>query len=202
MGAIGCKNALPWRLKSDMRFFRETTTGHTVLMGRKTYESVGGCLPKRNNVVLSHNAVLFASSDKCKLALSIPEALFVAQKFGSSETFVIGGALTYHQFGPFIDRYLVTLIDHEVEHADAFLDQNVLNDIETWERSKILECDASADGDDHRFVVYEVSAPDKDARRLVRSDLIEQYKSSLPKALKRQNGKPSRPSRLQEAFAF
>src|SRR5436309_740216 len=107
-GAIGCRNTLPWRLKSDLAFFRQTTNGNAVIMGRKTYDSIGCCLPNRKNIVLSHSYDLFHSTPDCQLAHSIEEALARAGNSPSREAFVIGGAATYAQFANLIDRYLVT----------------------------------------------------------------------------------------------
>lgn len=185
-----------------MKFFRETTTGDTVIMGRKTFESIGGCLPNRNNVVLSHNNVLFSSSAHCKLVLSLGEALFTCQDFGTSDAYVIGGALTYHQFAPFVDRYLVTIIDHEVLDADAFLNDDILRDIGSWERNRLFGCGASPEKDDYSFEVFEVIAPNVEARMERRQRLIDEYESAIPRKQRRRSMKRTESGAMQEAFGF
>ncbi len=201
-GAIGCRNALPWRLRSDMKFFRETTTGNTVVMGRKTYDSIGGCLPKRRNVVLSHNNVLFESTSDCQLALSVPEALFRVAKFADDEAFVVGGAITYDQFSPLVDRYLLTVVDHEVGDADAYLSNDVMQSIRYWTRNEISSFAATPGTDDHAFSVYEIVAPDAEERSNRRASLIEEFRRQLPKATRRRSSSSARQICPQEAFAF
>jgi dihydrofolate reductase len=202
-GAIGCDNTLPWRLKSDMAFFRQNTLGNTVIMGRKTYNSLGSKpLPRRNNIVLSHNNVLFEAVPSCQLALSVEEALFLAEKNGDDEIFVIGGAQTYEQFDFIVDRYLVTIVDHEVPNADAHLSDRVLNSFREWDRVEIDSFVASAEQDEFAFSIFEVSAPDSDTRRAVRRQMIESYGQKItPK--KAPKGAPrSRLAISQDAFAF
>lgn len=203
-GAIGCKNALPWKLRSDLAFFKASTLGNCVIMGRKTFESLGSkCLPGRDNVVLSHNNVLFPASERCRLALSIPEALFTAQSFGAPETFVIGGGLTYSQFAPLIDRYLVTIVDHEVEQADAYVSESILSDLRSWDRSEVAKYPAVEGQDDHAFAVYEVMAPDLQQRAAKRKTLVDKFRSKIsvkPKSSRRAPSQSILPP--QDAFAF
>ncbi len=202
-GAIGCRNTLPWRLKSDMAFFRERTTGNSVLMGRKTYQSLGGkCLPKRNNVVLSHNAVLFPSSPQCRLALSVEEALYVASDFGSEDNFVIGGAQTYAEFAELVDRYLVTIVDYEVSDADAFLSDDVMSSIKGWDRKRIMEHPASDEDNDHPFAVFEITAPDSRERAQKRCSILEEYALKAAKPHVRSRTRKTAAKRPQAAFAF
>ncbi|WP_209349166.1 dihydrofolate reductase [Pontixanthobacter sp. CEM42] len=201
-GAIGCRNELPWKLKTDMQFFRSQTIGNTVIMGRKTFDSIGGNgLPRRTNIVLSHNNVLFANTAACQLALSIPESLFRAEETGSDEIFVVGGALTYGQFAPLVDRYLVTIVDYEVPDADAFLDPNILDTFEKWGPTLISETSASSDNDEHNFAIYEFCAPDHEERQAKRLELIDSFRSAIkkPKNHKRAAKAPGLP---QDAFAF
>ena len=205
-GAIGCKNALPWRLRSDLAFFKKTTTDSCVIMGRKTFESLGSkCLPSRDNVVLSHNNVLFPATERCKLALSISEALFTAEQFGAEETYVIGGGLTYSQFAPLVDRYLVTIVDHEVPQADAYVADDILSDLTKWSRDEIAKYPATVGQDDHPFAVYEIWAPDADARATKRAELITSYRAKVAKSQKPKAHKRNAPSSIlppQDAFAF
>ncbi len=89
-GVIGDKNTLLWNIKEDMRRFRSTTTGHPVIMGRKTFDSIGRPLPKRTNVVITRGDVAY---EGCEMAHSLEEAI---AKFSSEEeVFIIGGAQIY-----------------------------------------------------------------------------------------------------------
>lgn len=202
-GAIGCDNHLPWRLKTDLAFFRRQTVGNTVIMGRKTYQSIGGkCLPRRSNVVLSHNNVLFAEEPECRLALSVDEALFIANHFGASENFVIGGAQTYGEFHGLVDRYLLTAVHHEVEDADARLSDDLLDEIWTWPRRELATHPAVAGQDEFAFTVYEMSAPESEKRVSAREQRVTDFIEKLPSSIK--SPRRSAPSRThaQDAFAF
>jgi dihydrofolate reductase len=161
-GVIGCGNTLPWRLKSDLRFFRETTTGNVVLMGRKTFDSLGRkCLPKRYNVVVSHSFNLFPETETCRGATGIGEALHRASKAPKSckELFVIGGASMYEQFSPFVERYLITLVDKTVSKGDTFFREDFLGDPDAWNINQLNRVEAGPD-DEVSFSIYEVIAKD------------------------------------------
>jgi dihydrofolate reductase len=202
-GAIGCRNALPWNLKSDMAFFRTSTMGHSVIMGRKTYESIGKPLPGRKNIVLSHNGLLFDSTPNCQLGLSVSECLARAQLNRSREIFVIGGAATYTEFAPLVDRYLVTMVDHIVPDADAFLSSEILGEIGSWAAEEVDRVEASQGVDDFGFEIKELVAPDAEERSAIRrklavSCLIKNQKAAVTRS---RLGGISQFS-LQEAFAF
>jgi dihydrofolate reductase len=202
-GAIGCDNTLPWRLKSDMAFFREQTIGNTVIMGRKTYNSIGSKpLPRRNNIVLSHNTVLFEAEPACQLALSVGEALYRADKNADEEAFVIGGAQTYEQFDSLVDRYLVTIVDHKVPKADAFLSERLLQSLCEWNRVELASFQASSDQDEFDFSIYEISAPNIEARRLDRQRLIEGYAEKVSARKGRSANSRAVLPISQDAFAF
>lgn len=202
-GAIGCRNALPWKLKSDMAFFRSTTVGQTVVMGRKTYDSIGCALVHRKNVVLSHNATLFPSTAECQLVGSVDEALVRADKNRSREVLVIGGAATYSEFAPLVDRYLVTFVDHIAEDADAFIAQDILDEIRSWEVRQIAAYSASAGRDDFGFKILEFDAPDADERAKHRQNIVASYVMKSHKAAAT-HPRPSAgtAATMQEAFAF
>ncbi len=117
---IGRDNALPWRLPADMRHFRELTTGHPVLMGRKTFESLGRPLPDRTNIVITANRRYTAQG--CLVAHSLDEALALAALHARSldpRVFVIGGEKLYAQMLPHADLLYVTLVEAEIE-GDAW----------------------------------------------------------------------------------
>lgn len=111
---IGVDNKLPWHLPADLKFFRLTTTGHAVLMGRKTYESIGKPLPNRTNVVLTRDPEYKAEG---VTVIHSPEE--AVRQFEDGELFVIGGAEIFNHLMPYADKLLVTHIDHEFE-ADTY----------------------------------------------------------------------------------
>ena len=108
---IGKDNALPWHLPADLGYFKKTTTGKTVLMGRKTYESIGRPLPNRRNVIVSRNNEFQAEG--CEVVDSIDAALELAKN--DDEVMVMGGASFYEQMLPNADRLYITKIEGEFE---------------------------------------------------------------------------------------
>lgn len=203
-GAIGCRNELPWKLKTDMAFFKSTTMNHSILMGRKTFDSIGGRpLPNRKNIVLSHNGLLFDSTPDCRLALSVEESLAVAAQNRSKEVFVIGGAATYREFAGLVDRYLVTIVDHIAEDADAFLADEIRQEFDGWGAVELASHEPSPGQDQFGFKIYEFEAPDAEERsdarqRMIASQLIK-YQKSLAARSRSQNGSNFT---LQQAFSF
>jgi dihydrofolate reductase len=113
--AIGRGNALPWRLPDDLKRFKALTMGHTLLMGRRTAESLGRALPGRRNLVLTHAAS--APIDGMQAVASIDIARELA---GDAPLFVIGGGEVYAQTLPIAGLMHLTHVDTEVEGADAF----------------------------------------------------------------------------------
>ncbi len=111
---IGINNRLPWRLPAEMRYFRETTMGKPIIMGRKTHESIGGVLPGRHNIVLTRSRTY--KSPGCSIVHSVQEALGVAK---GKEVMVIGGAQVYKLFLPLADRIYLTVVESEFE-GDSF----------------------------------------------------------------------------------
>lgn len=112
---IGLDNTLPWKLPADLRHFKHTTMGKPVLMGRKTFESIGRALPGRRNIVVSRNPGFEAAG--CETVASIDEAM--ASVAREPEVMVIGGASFYEQLLPRADRIHLTLV-HAVIEGDAF----------------------------------------------------------------------------------
>ena len=122
---IGINNQLPWHLSDDLRRFKTLTMGHHIVMGRKTYESIGGQLPGRTMIVISHNpeyqaeGILFANS--------LIGAIEQAEKRGENEVFIVGGAEIYAQSLAIADRIYLTQV-HTIVDADVFFpefDQDV-----------------------------------------------------------------------------
>jgi dihydrofolate reductase len=111
---IGINNTLPWHLPGDLPRFKRITTGHAVIMGRKTFESIGRPLPQRRNIVLTRNKEW--QHDGVEVVSSLPAAL---QLVGEEEAFVIGGADIYAQALPLCNRLLATEIQHTFA-CDAF----------------------------------------------------------------------------------
>ena len=116
-GEIGKDNALLWRLKGDLPFFRRMTAGHPVIMGRKTFESLPGALPGRLNLVLTRSPSFAAEGAHC---FSDPEAALEAAAGHTDEVFVIGGGEVYGLFLPLADRLLLTEAFAACPGADAF----------------------------------------------------------------------------------
>jgi dihydrofolate reductase len=115
-GVIGRGNALPWRLKADLVRFRETTLGHPVFMGRKTWESLGKPLPGRRNIVLTRQTGYIAQG--AEVFTSVDEALEAAA--GAARVFVIGGAEIYCALLPRASALLLTEIAADVEGDACF----------------------------------------------------------------------------------
>ena len=111
---IGIDNRLPWHLPQDLAHFKRTTSGHTIIMGRKTFDSIGRPLPNRRNIVVSRNPDWRATG--VESATSLADAL---QLTASEDAFVIGGAQIYNQALPLAQRLIITEIAKQFE-CDAF----------------------------------------------------------------------------------
>ena len=114
---IGRDNALPWHLPDDLRHFRQTTLGHVIVMGRRTFDSIGRPLPGRNVIVLTRDPAWL--HEGCATAPGLDRALAMAAAAGRGEIFVVGGAQVYQEALPRADRVLMTRIDLRVA-GDAF----------------------------------------------------------------------------------
>jgi len=114
---IGKGGKLPWHLSSDLKRFRELTMGHHVIVGRKTYESIGKPLPGRHMIVVTRNATLI--SEGCLVAGSVSDAIDLARSRGETEAFVIGGAEIYARALDKANRIHLTQVHAEVD-ADTF----------------------------------------------------------------------------------
>ena len=118
-GVIGDKNSLLWHIKEDMRFFRQKTTSHPVIMGRKTYDSLGRPLPNRTNVVISRT---LNHIEGCTVVHSLEEAIALFPS--EEEIFIIGGAQIYAQALDVADRMYITHIEHSYEGDTSFPEWN------------------------------------------------------------------------------
>jgi len=112
--AIGKNNRLLWHLPNDLKHFKEITTGHTVIMGRKTYDSVGKPLPKRRNIVITRQAITIPG---CEVAGSLQQAIELGRNDG--DVYIIGGAEIYKQAMPLTDIIYLTIV-HQAFEADTF----------------------------------------------------------------------------------
>lgn len=117
-GVIGRDGALPWSLPADLKHFRALTTGHHVVMGRKTHASIGRALPGRTNLVLTRHPEQVAAD--CRAVATLDEALGVARAAGETICFVIGGAGVYAQALPLTQRIYLTEV-HAVVDGDVRL---------------------------------------------------------------------------------
>jgi dihydrofolate reductase len=112
---IGKDNAMPWHLPKELKYFKETTQGHIVVMGRKTYKSIGeGGLPKRDNIVLTNEINGRIATIRSDYSLYFTNSIdYVIDLKDYREVFVIGGANVYEQFIPYADRLYITRINAE-----------------------------------------------------------------------------------------
>jgi dihydrofolate reductase len=121
-GVIGCNDALPWHLPEDLRYFKRVTLGKPIVMGRKTFESIGRPLPGRTNIVISRNPDYRA--DGIRTVTSLDDALQLAEDIAVidavEELMVIGGAQIYAEALPRADRLYYTAV-HGIVDGDAFL---------------------------------------------------------------------------------
>lgn len=121
---IGKNGDLPWRLPDDQRFFRRTTLGKPIIMGRKTFDEIGRPLPKRRNIVLSRRGL---DVEGVEVARDLESALALARSDAPEETFIIGGAQIYALALPMLDRLYMTLIDTELEGDTWFPEFDIAN---------------------------------------------------------------------------
>lgn len=146
-GVIGRDNTLPWRLPEDLAHFKRTTMGAPVIMGRKTWESIGRPLPGRRNIVVSRNAGL--RLDGAEIASSLEDALRLC--VGVEQVFLIGGAQLYAEALPGADRLIVTEIDADID-GDAHFPEI---DPQRWIATERERHHSESNGFDYAFVTYE-----------------------------------------------
>jgi dihydrofolate reductase len=132
-GVIGYRGAIPWDIPSDRRRFRELTMGHTLIMGRKTYESIGRPLPGRRNIILSSRPDY--NAEGCLIFGSLDEALLACAD--TEEVFICGGEELYREALPLADNIFLTIV-HTDPQGDAFFPPVPDDFIET-ERSDITD---------------------------------------------------------------
>ncbi len=153
-GVIGVDGDLPWNIPSDLKKFREITSYKPIIMGRKTWESIGRPLPNRDNIIISRNKNF--NLEGAILASSPEEAITIAKQKakenGADEIMIIGGGYIYNEFIATSDRLYITEVDIEVE-GDAFfpkIDSSKFKEVKREEKSKEPDDDAY-----HSMVIYE-----------------------------------------------
>ena len=119
-GVIGRGGQLPWHLSDDLRRFKQLTMGHTIVMGRRTWESIGRPLPGRRTVVVSRQRGYRIDAEGVHVATSLDDALLWAEAAGEEEAFVVGGAELYREALSRADRLYVTRVHAEVEGDTSF----------------------------------------------------------------------------------
>ncbi|KAA3657367.1 MAG: dihydrofolate reductase [Calditrichaeota bacterium] len=133
---IGRKNKLPWRLSDDLKLFNKHTMGHTIVMGRKTWQSIGRPLPGRQNVVLTRDQAFSAAG--CDVVHSFDE--IIAMNAPDKEIFIIGGAAVYEEAFELASRLYLTQVDAEVE-GDVYFPQLDLSQWREIETEKYAQSD-------------------------------------------------------------
>jgi len=114
---IGKNNTMPWHISDDLKYFKKTTSGHTIILGKNNFESIGRALPNRTNIILTRNQSFKCSG--CIIMDSIEKALKYAYETGEDEVFIIGGGQIYDQTTVYWDKLYITEIDAELE-GDVF----------------------------------------------------------------------------------
>ena len=114
-GAIGKEGKMPWKIPGEQRQFKDLTTGHVVIMGRRSYEEIGHPLPERTNIVVSKTKVF--SGENLYTVKSLQEAI---ERAGQEEIFIAGGAEIFQEALPLADKIYMTYVDMEVLDADRF----------------------------------------------------------------------------------
>ncbi len=151
---VGINNTLPWHLPEDLKYFKRTTTGKAIIMGRKTYDSIGRPLPNRTNIVISRNSEL--KIEGVKVVDSLQAAIDLAKEVnfinGVEEVMVIGGASIYEEALPQADRLYITHVHAEVA-GDAYFPEV---DFSQWQEISRDDYAASESNPyDYSFVVYD-----------------------------------------------
>ncbi len=157
-GVVGRNNALPWYLPADLQHFKRTTLGKPVVMGRKTYQSIGRPLPGRTNIVITRNRNFTAEGINvvCSLEAALELAREIASGDGPGELMVIGGAAIYAVAIPLADKLYITEVHAQVE-GDIHLPDI---DWREWRECSRERHGASESGShDYSFVVYDRVLP-------------------------------------------
>ncbi len=143
-GIIGGENKLLWKLSSDLKRFKELTTGNPVVMGRKTFESIGKALPNRRNIVITRQNI---ELENCEIVTSIEEALLLT----GNDCFIIGGGEIYKQCLEITDKIYLTQVDCEVNGDTVFPELD-----STWKKLSTEEFTSDEKNEyNYSFIEYE-----------------------------------------------
>jgi dihydrofolate reductase len=145
---IGIRNTLPWRLPEDLAHFKRVTSGHPIIMGRKTFDSIGRPLPNRRNIVITRNPAW--RHDGVEAVGSLQDAIALLDGDAGEVGFIIGGAQVFAEAMDIADRMIVTEIDHTFE-CDTFFPPPVPGQ---WRESAREAHHSDAGGFDFSFVTY------------------------------------------------
>lgn len=154
---IGVDGTIPWHSKGDMRHFKETTSGHVVIMGRKTFESIGKPLPNRINIVLTRSNLTYSqpckSGTKIIFMSDLDEAINLAKDhYSDKEIFIIGGQTIYEQSLKYCDELIITTVDWPVEdNGTLAYFPNIRSIPEVWESYKRINI---KDNHDPHMITY------------------------------------------------
>ena len=152
-GVIGRRGQLPWRLSDDLRRFKRLTMGHTIIMGRRTWGSIGRALPGRRTVVVSRRSDFRTNVEGVETASGLDKALAIAKAAGDEEVFIIGGAELYRESLGSADRLHLTRVRADVE-GDTFFPH-----IE-WNHWQLVESE-DHDADDKNEYAYRFETYDR-----------------------------------------
>ncbi|MBO6521193.1 MAG: dihydrofolate reductase [Rhodospirillales bacterium] len=168
---VGCDNTMPWHIPEDLKFFKQQTIGHPILMGRKTLDSLGKPLPGRVNVVLTRDVNF--EREGILTASSVDEALKLAEqeanKLGVKKCFVIGGAEIYRLFASEVSKIILTRIHKEYD-GDTFFKLEEAD----WRHTKTIK-DVPACGDTPGFTIMEFEPVHVDRTQESSSQSDESY---------------------------
>lgn len=142
---MGYENGMPWHLPGDLKYFKEMTMGKPIIMGRKTFESIGRPLPGRRNIVITRNTAYEAEG--IEVVGSLEAALEMAKD--APEIMIIGGAQIFELAMPLADRLYITLINHEFK-GDTYFPQ-----YEGWHRTSCLEPIEAKEGYTFQYCIFE-----------------------------------------------
>lgn len=147
---IGKNNQLPWHLPEDLKYFKRVTMGHPIVMGRKTFDSIGRPLPGRENIIITRNNEF--KNESCTVFHSMEQLLQYCQDHSNEEYFVIGGAEVFKQLISFVDRLYITFINEQFE-GDTFFPTIDMNEWELISREQGLQDEKNPYR--YEFLIYE-----------------------------------------------
>lgn len=151
-GEIGKDNQLLWKLSDDLKLFKKRTLGHAIIMGRKTYDSIGKPLPGRANIVISQNKNL--KIEGCTVVHSLEEAIKSAEEqTDKEEIFIIGGQQIFELSAPIATKLYLTEVNAAFPDADTFFD---VNPFKNWEVAS-TQSFAKSDKNEYSFDIKELS---------------------------------------------